>query len=931
MEQINDSQNIWRELTNQYSLSKTLRFELKPVGKDGNQLTPENSVKFLADILEKDRKIDEAYVALKPVMDKIHEEVITKSLQSEKAKEIDFSHYFNLYKNKKDNEKDLRTEESNLRKSITKTYDEGVKVIKEKVGVNEKGVPILSKQGVKCLRETGILKYIENHTEDFIDENLSKEDLNRHIDCFKRFFTYFSGYNDNRENYYTDEEKSTAIANRIVNDNLPKFSDNIILFQGDRKEEYLDIYNHLNNLGKTLQIKDVEKNEYINLCNLDSDIFEISNFNYCLSQEGIESYNKKIGYYNQMINLYNQERGKDSKKLLPFKTLYKQIGCGKSNFFIKSLKYDTKQEQERNENSEEILNIEGLLEEISLKGKEYFGLLDSSKIYEFINWLKNIKDWKGIYWSKIAVNKISNNYLVNWHEIQDIIQEGLKDKDRKKTYSTIASFDKKREEQFKLNDAVELSILFEILDIHFNHKDWSRDLFKNSVLEERNELVTNKPSSSIINLLCDDIEENANEFISTSEKILKIDDYKNEENKFQIKEWLDSLKSILEVIKYFEVKESKVKGNQVNPELRIFLDDFLHSDKQKWFDWYDLVRNYLTKKPQDDVKENLLKLNFDNPTLLNGFVDSYTNSSDNATQYGAYLFRKRVKTELVDEYQYFLGISKNPKLFRCHLKNTIQENDKSEYERLEYYQAKSTTYFDSKYSENKMKLLNYIKKMISNFKNCNETSQYNIDDINKELQNSKTTPFKVFKLLNKNPSVKHFLNDDNLLDYINKLIFDLKENIKKFENTAPKLKRIQKNKYFGISGYEKIVVDLQEIATENKEFNYFNVSENEFEEAINNSSKPLYLFKIYNKDLSFSDTSKRDENGLIKRNSKGVENLHTLFFRSLMRENRESTIDIGKGQIFYRQKAINKENIITHKKGEKILNRIEKKDRKSVV
>ena len=81
--------NIFEQFTNLYSLSKTLRFELKPVGSDGKYLSQEEANKVFKNIIEQDKKIKEAYVALKPIMDKIHEEVITRGLESDSAKKID--------------------------------------------------------------------------------------------------------------------------------------------------------------------------------------------------------------------------------------------------------------------------------------------------------------------------------------------------------------------------------------------------------------------------------------------------------------------------------------------------------------------------------------------------------------------------------------------------------------------------------------------------------------------------------------------------------------------------------------------------------------------------------------------------------------------------------------------------------------------------
>ena len=82
---------------------------------------------------------------------------------------------------------------------------------------------------------------------------------------------------------------------------------------------------------------------------------------------------------------------------------------------------------------------------------------------------------------------------------------------------------------------------------------------------------------------------------------------------------INNVNPVLWSMKYFEVKESKVKGHPINTDLANMLTALLHADDADWFGWYDAVRNYLTKKPQDDAKKNKLKLNFFNPNLLGGW------------------------------------------------------------------------------------------------------------------------------------------------------------------------------------------------------------------------------------------------------------------------------------------------------------------------
>ncbi|MBP5709876.1 MAG: hypothetical protein J6W84_02755, partial [Bacteroidales bacterium] len=98
----------YSDFTNLYSLSKTLRFELKPIGKTAETfkqwLEEMKNTELVVDndsnLFVKDKKIKEAYLAIKPIMDKLHEQFIEKSLLSDKAKGIDFSKYYEAYKEK---------------------------------------------------------------------------------------------------------------------------------------------------------------------------------------------------------------------------------------------------------------------------------------------------------------------------------------------------------------------------------------------------------------------------------------------------------------------------------------------------------------------------------------------------------------------------------------------------------------------------------------------------------------------------------------------------------------------------------------------------------------------------------------------------------------------------------------------------------------
>ena len=86
------TKNKFNDFNKLYSLSKTLRFELKPIGKTRENIE-KNNPSFI-----KDKEIKEAYQILKPVFDLLHEEFITNSLESPEPKKLNIETYFEIYK-----------------------------------------------------------------------------------------------------------------------------------------------------------------------------------------------------------------------------------------------------------------------------------------------------------------------------------------------------------------------------------------------------------------------------------------------------------------------------------------------------------------------------------------------------------------------------------------------------------------------------------------------------------------------------------------------------------------------------------------------------------------------------------------------------------------------------------------------------------------
>jgi hypothetical protein len=649
------TESVFDDFTNLYSLSKTLRFELKPIGKTLENMREQLKYDETLQTFMIDQDIENAYQTLKPLIDQLHEEFITDALSSDIAKKIDIGSYFNVYSSKEN----LDNEEKRLRSEVSAAFlqaSELWKTGKYKHFGWKKGGKVA--EGPDILTTPDVLELVKvkqkNNTE-----------IARMIDeTFKGFFTYFGGYHQNRENYYeTKSEKATAVATRVVHDNLPKFCDNVIVYE-ERKAEYQRMYDTLLKARRDLVHKDktaVSRPTF--------DMLSIVKFSHYLTQADIESYNACIGDLNYLVNLYNQLHSdiKDFKKLKPFKTLFKQIGCGKKDPLFFTLTHDTKEKAEKNvEKYQKPFSVEQVFELIKKAADTYFCGNSNDEVINTVTELKNylltLTSFKGIYWSKNAVNTISNRYFVNW----ETLKEKLKGK------REAVSFDAKREEKIKLNDAVELSALFEVLD---QEQNWQTlgSLFKKSILEKvpesgensaENELVNARqrvfnratnPSRALLEMIFVDMNWHIDEFFDQIGTVQNLNTYSTDTSKKIIKQCMDHALSVHQMIKYFLVSEGKIKGAILDPKLAEGVKTLAFAEDAKWFTWYDAVRNYLTKKPEDDAKRNKLKLNFESSSLLSGWSD------------GQEKVKKGVL--LMDNNVYYLGILRKNSLFDTEKEN----------------------------------------------------------------------------------------------------------------------------------------------------------------------------------------------------------------------------------------------------------------------
>ena len=274
-----------------YPLSKTLRFELKPIGRTMETITS-------CGLLEQDQHRSDSYVQVKKIIDEYHKAFIESSLETFKlvycseGKKNSLEEFYTCY--------------------MCKAKDETQKKLFD--DIQDK----LRKQIADCFSKTGDFSRL-------FSEKLIKEDLNafiatseqyetdkeRYINIvneFGRFTTYFTGFHENRKNMYSAEDKSTAIAYRLIHENLPRFIDNMQVFD---KVATSPVSEHLAELYINFE-------EYLNVAEI-SEMFRLDYYNVVLTQKQIDIYNyiiggktlkdgTKIKGLNEYINLYNQQQ-----------------------------------------------------------------------------------------------------------------------------------------------------------------------------------------------------------------------------------------------------------------------------------------------------------------------------------------------------------------------------------------------------------------------------------------------------------------------------------------------------------------------------------------------------------------------------------------------------------------------------------------------
>lgn len=650
--------HLFNRFTNLYSLSKTLRFELKPVGETQKMLED-------AKIFEIDKVRKEKYEATKPYFDRLHREFVEKALEN--AEISNLSGYFEIFKkwkkDKKAHEKELQNKEKTLRKEVVSLFDAQAKSWTEKYpGLKKKDIGILDEEGV--FEQILKVRY-GSEDESFLreaDGNFILDDEGEKISIFdewKGFTGYFKKFFETRKNFYKSDGTSTALATRIIDQNLKRFCDNMENFE---------------KIKKKIDFSEVEKDfgESMN------EVFSVSFYNSCLLQEGIDFYNKVLGGetlkngeklkgLNELINKYRQDH--KGEKIPFFKLLDKQILSEKEKFI---------DEIERDDQLLEVLK--DFYQSAEQRTKVLKALFKDLVSHE-----KNY-DLSQVYLSKEALNTISHKWTGETELFEGQLYEVL----RKSKEDSVKP--KKKDRGYSFPDFIPLCYIQEALQKISAKKFWKERYYNEiSGFSEENiwkqflaildfefsslfkRKVTNSETGEVMQLGYD-------VFKNDFKPLLQ--NFKNDQKaKVIIKNFADEVLRIYQMAKYFALEkkrkwERKWVGDDHKPGN--FYDDPDFGFKINFYDNayeeivqpYNKLRNYVTKKPYSEEK---WKLNFENPTLADGWDKN--KESDNS----AVILKKGEK--------YFLGLMAKGynKIFDDRFSEEFSENITQEkYEKMNY-------------------------------------------------------------------------------------------------------------------------------------------------------------------------------------------------------------------------------------------------------
>lgn len=530
--------SLFDGFVNKYPVSKTLRFELIPEGA-----TLENLEKN--GVLSNDEKRNEDYKKLKILLDEYYRAYIERALSNVELTGLEeYARIYNIKNKSIDENKAFEKIQKELREQIVGFLS----VEKKKKDLFQ--APVIKKE---------LPIFLAGRNDDL-----------RLVESFKGFTTMCTGFFSNRENIFSKEEKSTAIAYRVIHENLPKFMNN------------MKIYNE--QISGKLEVSD----EILNMVDIDSvdEMFSLGYFSKTLSQSGIEKYNAVLGGIsiddktklqgmNERINLHNQQNSEE--KIAMMQPLYKQILSDNNHLSFISEVFESDND---------------VIDSIRIV-YDYFENQILHDTDSMANLITNIKKYNldGIYIKNDkSVKELSNNLFGDWNRIIRGFNDWYDDNYIGKNRSE-EKYMEERRAYFKKCDSFSLKYITDTLK------------------EDPAEMIAEAMEKKIIAV---------KESYQAAEFLIR-NDYNPEKNLIADGDAITKLKALLDAMKELEGFVRLFTGSGKEPDRdELFYGEFSkHLESLDYLDSvYNKTRNYLTRKP---YKTEKIKLMFDTAELLSGW------------------------------------------------------------------------------------------------------------------------------------------------------------------------------------------------------------------------------------------------------------------------------------------------------------------------
>lgn len=824
-----------------YPLSKTLRFEAKPIGA-----TLDNIIK--SGLLEEDEHRAQSYVKVKKLIDEYHKVFIDRVLNEgcltieNKGKKNSLEEYYESYMSKSNDEnvsKTFKEIQENLRSVIAK------KLTDDKAYANLFGNKLIEsykdKDDKKKIIDSDLIQFINTAEPSQLD-SMSQDEAKVLVKEFWGFTTYFVGFFDNRKNMYTSEEKSTGIAYRLVNENLPKFIDNMEAFKKAiaKPEIQANMEELYSNFAEYLNVESIQE------------MFQLDYYDMLLTQKQIDVYNAIIGGktdeehdvkikgINEYINLYNQQH-KD-EKLPKLKALFKQILSDRNAISWLPEEFNSDQEV-----LDAIKDCYERLSENVLGDKVLKSLLCSLSDYNL----------NGIFVrNDLQLTDISQKMFGNWSVIQNAIMQNIKNvAPARKRKESEEDYEKRISDIFKKADSFSIQYINDCLN----------EMDDNNLHAVEGYFATlgavNTPTMQRENLFA--LIQNAYTDISD----LLDTPYLENKNLAQDKTNVAKVKALLDAIKSLQhfVKPLLGMGDESDKDERFYGElASLWTELDTVTPLYNMIRNYMTRKPYSEKK---IKLNFENPQLLGGW------DANKEKDYATFI--------LCRNGMYYLAImNKDSK----KLLGKTMPSDGECYEKMVYKFFKDVTTMIPKCSTQLKDVQAYFKvntdDFVLNSKAFNKplTITKEVFDLNNVLYGK----FKKFQkgYLSATGDTAGYTHAVNVwikfcMDFLNSY-----ESTCMYDFTS-----LKSESYLSLDAfYQDANLLLYKLS-------FTNVSVSFIDKLVDEGK--MYLFQIYNKD--FSDYSK------------GTPNMHTLYWKALFDERNLADVVYklnGQAEMFYRKKSI---------------------------